>query len=472
MGAGVSGWQLARAVSQLGQLGVVSGTALAIILSRRLQLGDPGGHMRRALQHFPIAGVASRILDRFHIPGGKPEDQPFKPLPLPSIHFSAELLELTVAANFAEVFLAKEGHRGLVGINYLEKIQTPTLPSLFGAMLADVDYVLMGAGVPRAIPGTLDGLANGRVVQLKIDVSGLPSGEEVVSHFDPRVFFCGDSIPPLKRPLFLAIIASATLATALARKSTGHVDGFVVEGNTAGGHNAPPRGPLQLNERGEPRYGSLDVPDLERIRGLGLPFWLAGSYGTPAKLADALQLGAAGVQVGTLFAFCDESGITSKLKHQTFDLACSGAVNVFTDPTASPTGFPFKVLQLKGTLSESAVYESRVRHCDLGYLRSAYRKPDGSIGYRCPAEPVVQHVQKDGKTTDTQGRKCLCNSLVATIGLGQIRANHEAEAPIVTSGDDVAQIARLVKPPRRSYTAADVVHYLLADDRSRSRPEA
>ena len=35
MGAGVSGWQLARAVARQGRLGVVSGTALDVILARR-----------------------------------------------------------------------------------------------------------------------------------------------------------------------------------------------------------------------------------------------------------------------------------------------------------------------------------------------------------------------------------------------------------------------------------------------------
>jgi len=54
MGAGVSNWRLARAVSALGQLGVVSGTALDQILVRRLQDGDPGGHMRRGLDAFPV----------------------------------------------------------------------------------------------------------------------------------------------------------------------------------------------------------------------------------------------------------------------------------------------------------------------------------------------------------------------------------------------------------------------------------
>ena len=36
MGAGVSNWRLAQAVSRLGQLGLVSGTALDQIMARRL----------------------------------------------------------------------------------------------------------------------------------------------------------------------------------------------------------------------------------------------------------------------------------------------------------------------------------------------------------------------------------------------------------------------------------------------------
>jgi magnesium chelatase subunit I len=72
MGVGVSGWRLARAVSRAGQLGVVSGTGLDVVLVRRLQLGDVGGHVRRALDFFPLREVAERIVDRYFVPGGKP----------------------------------------------------------------------------------------------------------------------------------------------------------------------------------------------------------------------------------------------------------------------------------------------------------------------------------------------------------------------------------------------------------------
>jgi NAD(P)H-dependent flavin oxidoreductase YrpB (nitropropane dioxygenase family) len=67
--------------------------------------------------------------------------------------------ELAVAGGFVEVFLAKEGHQGSVGINFLEKIQVPTPATLYGALLAGVDYVLVGAGIPRDIPHSHPGPA-------------------------------------------------------------------------------------------------------------------------------------------------------------------------------------------------------------------------------------------------------------------------------------------------------------------------
>jgi len=460
MGAGVSDWRLARAVSLTGQLGVVSGTAMACILARRLQTGDLDGQMRRALEQLPVPGVATKVLADYFIPGGKPAAAPFKLTPLPSLNPGPDYVALTVAANFVEVYLAKEGHTGLVGINFLEKIQFPTLPSIFGAMLAGVDYVLMGAGIPRSIPGVLDRLARGEAAELKMDVEGGVSGEDFFSKFDPAAF-CGGSGPQLKRPCFLGIVASATLAITLARKSNGQVDGFVVEGEAAGGHNAPPRGVLQLNPAGEPIYGPRDVVDLEKIRELGLPFWLAGFYGNAGKLAEALSLGAAGIQVGTAFAFCEESGICPDLKQQVFQLSREGTLRVFTDPLASPTGFPLKVVQLPGTVADASSEASRQRLCDLGYLRHAYRKADGTPGYRCPAEPVEDFIRKGGTLEETQGRECVCNGLMATIGLAQAHSDGVVDLPLVTAGNEVAQVARYLQPGRDSYTAAEVIRLLL-----------
>lgn len=462
MGAGVSSWSLANAVSKAGQLGVVSGTALDVILARRLQVGDPGGHMRRALSHFPIPDVAQRIIDRYFIEGGKDEDKAFKSKPMPSQKPSRQLEELLVAANFVEVYLAKEGHNGMVGINFLEKIQIPNLPSIFGAMLAGVSHILMGAGIPKSIPGILDGLAKGEKVQLRVDVVGADRSEEHVCEFDPKAF-CDDDMPEIDRPDFLAIVSSATLASMLKRKSTGKVNGFIIEGPTAGGHNAPPRGKMQLSIEGEPIYGNRDVCDLEAMRALELPFWLAGSYAEPERVTQALADGAAGVQVGTAFAFCNESGMSPELIKSAIELSKDGRAQVFTDPVASPTGFPFKVLQMDSTHSDPELYAQRDRICDLGYLRHAYKKPNGKVGWRCPSEPIEDYLKKGGNIEDTVGRKCVCNSLMANIDLGQVQKNGELEKPMITSGDDVADIARFLKDDADSYSAGDVIEYLLRD---------
>jgi nitronate monooxygenase len=470
MGVAVSNWRLARAVSREGQLGVVSGTALDSVLARRLQLGDPDGALRRALARFPDPGLADRVLERFFVPGGKPPGTPFRNPALYSLHPSRELLELTVAANFAEVFLAKEGHPGPVGVNYLEKIQLPTLPSLYGALLAGVDYVLMGAGIPRAIPEILDRLARHQPVSLAIQVHGAAPGDDHRTNFDPSEVLAG-TLPPLKRPKFLAIVSSEVLAQALARKSSGRVDGFVVEGPTAGGHNAPPRGPLRLSEKGEPLYGPRDRVDPAAMRELGLPFWLAGSYADPAKLREARAQGAAGIQVGTFFAYCEESGLAEGVKQGVLGNLIKGGAEVFTDPKASPTGFPFKVVSLEGTLSELSQYLKRPRICDLGYLRSVFKRKDGSIGYRCPGEPVETYLQKEGKVEETEGRKCICNGLMAAVGLGQDQRNGYRERPLVTSGDDLSRIVSFLKGAKLSYSAADVIRWLLGGSAGAPAPQ-
>lgn len=463
MGVGVSDWKLARAVSLAGQLGVVSGTAVDQIFIRRLQQGDPDGLLQHALSHFPDQRMTQTILDTYFIPRGKSETQPFKTTPMLTIQPSRTTIELIVIANFVEIFLAKQGHEGMVGINLLEKIQLPNLFSLYGAMLADVDYVIMGAGIPIEIPGILDKLSDHREASLKISVEGADPGDNYHLRFAPGDFF-PKKLSSLKRPKFLCIVSSDVLAKMMCRKASGDVNGFVVEGPTAGGHNAPPRGKLELNPNNEPVYHHRDITDLKKIKEFGLPFWLAGSYGSPEKLKEAIAIGARGIQVGTAFAFTRESGFSPDLKRAVKKNVLLKNTRVFTDPKASPTGFPFKVLSLKGSLSEDEEYQKRIRVCDLGYLRHMYKKPDGSVGYRCPAEPEKAFIQKGGKPEDTRNRKCLCNALLSNIGLSQPRENKDdMEKTLVTVGDSISSIANFITSENDIYTAEDVLKYLLQD---------
>jgi nitronate monooxygenase len=169
------------------------------------------------------------------------------------------------------------------------------------------------------------------------------------------------------------------------------------------------------------------------------------------------------VQVGTAFAFCSESGLRDDIKRRVRRMILAGKVDVITDPVASPTGFPFKVLQLEQSLSDATVYNSRERFCDLGFLRRAYRRPDDTIGWRCPGEPEKHYARKGGDLADTIGRKCICNALVANIGMAQVRPDGRHEMPLVTCGNDTRSVARLTREGKRGrYRARDVIDYLLS----------
>lgn len=459
MGAGVSSWRLAAAVSSLEQLGVVSGVALDAILARRLQDGDADGSSRRALDQFPIRSIAERVLARYFVAGGKRVGAPYAGIPMHSLEEPRWLTELCIAGNFVEVFLAREGHDHPVGINYLEKIQIPHLPSIYGAMLAGVGFVIVGAGIATRIPGVLDKFATHQPATYELTVTGGESDAVAAMHFDPREY--AQDLPPLQRPQFLAVVASNVLASTLVRRSTGRVDGFIVENPEAGGHNAPPRGKLQLDDTGQPVYGEKDLVDLDKIRELGLPFWLAGRQATPDKLRAALSLGAAGIQVGTAFAFCEESGLMQQYRAALLQKSVSRTARVFTDPQASPTSFPFKVAMLEGTLSDDNVYAARRRVCDLGFLRETFRTAEGSVGYRCAAEPLDAYAAKGGDPANTAGRKCLCNALVSNIGLAQTRHGGYVEPALITAGDDLVDIARFLPPGRSTYSAKDVIECLV-----------
>lgn len=352
MGVAVSDWRLANAVARTGQLGVVSGTMLDTVIVRRLQDGDPGGHMRRAIAAFPVPEVGAEILRRYFNPNGRAPGTPYKALPMYKQRVSDARQRVTVLANFAEVWLAEQRHAGAVGINLLTKVQMPNLASLYGAMLAGVDAVIMGAGIPREIPGVLDAFADHRPAQMRFDIEGLPRDAAEYLVFDPA-----SCTSPLLRA-------------------------------------APLRRP---------------------------------------------------------------AGLDASLKSRVLTAVASGTLELRTDPRASPTGYPFKIVELPGDAERAA---RRTRVCDLGYLRVAVRTSDGRTIYRCSAEPVDQYVAKGGDLADTEGRRCLCNGLTAHIGQPQWRtATSTEEIPLITSGDDVLSLATFAER-HPAYTAADVVKYI------------
>ncbi len=459
MAVGVSSWRLARAVAIAGEklgrpvLGVVSGTGLSDVMVHRLQQGDPD--TLRALAGYD-QGLASELLAIYGSSLAGPNGGRRRFAPKPEVlvtgtrAMKAHLTRLTVAAAFVEVSLAKSGHAGPVGINILEKLQLMHLPIILGAMLAGVDYVLVGAGIPNQIPAVLQSYALGQTASYKLDVAG--TNEKHLMTLDPRPFIPAGR--QLTKPRFLAIISHHALAMRLA--STVDVDGFIIEGPAAGGHNAPARG-KDVDERGQPVYGERDQPDLDRMRSLGKPFWLAGSYA--CRLPEARALGAVGIQVGSAFALCDESGMDACVKRELRSQIAAGTLQVTTSATVSPTGFPFQVVQLAGTLSDAEVYQSRKRICNIGHLVEAYVAPGGNgtrIGFRCAGGPVGAYVRKGGRQEKTAGVACLCNGLASAAGFGRVTRTGP-EPMIVTFGKNVDFYSQISTAPDGGYRAEDVV---------------
>lgn len=459
MGIGVSGWRLAGAAARAGAMGVVSGVALDTVMVRRLQDGDPGGHLRDAFDAFPVPEVSRYVLERYWNPTGRAAGSSYRLLARPTLSPSPQRQWVSVLSAFAEVHLAKRaaGGGGAVGINFLEKVQLSNPPAVYGAMLAGVDAVLVGAGIPAKFPDMLRTLARHERFELPVDVEG--GGRD---HYrlvlDPPSLIA-TALYELDVPRFLAIVSSDTLATFLARDPETRPDGFVVESPEAGGHNAPPRGQLRLDDRGEPIYGPRDRPDLGKLRALGLPFWLAGGQSHRDSLSQAKRLGARGIQTGTLFALCEESGIEPQLRREMLARLARKQLAVRSDPNASPTGFPFKLVELDGTMSDPALRLNRERSCDLGYLRTPYLTPKGTVSYRCPAEKTAAFLHKGGSEAATAGRLCLCNGLMSNIGLNQTRRGY-AEPPAVTLGADLEGPAEMLVAHPDGWDACDVVRFL------------
>lgn len=152
---------------------------------------------------------------------------------------------------------------------------------------------------------------------------------------------------------------------------------------------------------------------------------------------EVLEVGGAGVQVGTAFALAKESGMEGNTKKEILKSHCGKDMDAFTNPMCSPTGFPFQVLELDGSLSDAQMYENRPRACSLGYLRDMYQQENGKLGFRCASDSVAAYVKKGGEVEATQGRKCLCNALSANVGMPQVNNRIYTEEIIITISDDV-----------------------------------
>lgn len=484
MGIGISHSRLARICSMAGALGTVSCTGAERVFANLLGLGDLGGHYRRALAHFNFPEVADRVFKKYYVKGGKPRDKPFKQVPMWSLTPRPDLIELAVVASFCFVWLAREGHNKSVSINWLEKLQWHPY-HFYGAMLAGSDkgdkyYFTLGAGIPDHVPEVTLALSRGETASYPVSVEKIGGSYRTVPiTFNPREFFGPRAPKELERPGFLPIVSSYNLASILVKKcGEENIDGVVYETDIAGGHNANPRGKFVLDKRGQPVYGPKDKVDWDKAKKMGIPFWIGGGLASPAGLAEALSVGASGVQGGTIFALSSDSGMDPFYRAMMCEQGYTGELDVFTDPLASPTGFPFKVPQLKGTISEQSVYEARERECKISALQFAAdmetTDKDGNkkivTTFRCASEPVDDYVRKGGKLENTVGRVCLCPSLfgAAWDEFSEQNLTNPGQPPIFTLGDDVSFLPHLMRrfyvfPSKHgSYTATKAIKWILS----------
>ncbi|MCJ7827126.1 MAG: nitronate monooxygenase, partial [Demequinaceae bacterium] len=171
--------------------------------------------------------------------------------------------------------------------------------------------------------------------------------------------------------------------------------------------------------------------------------------------------GAQGIQAGTLFALCHESELDPAVRERAMAGVRDGTLTVRTMPLVSPTGFPFKVAQIPGTLKDDAAISHRPRRCDMSLLRTPFVGADGELAYRCAAEPVEDFVGKGGSTEETVGRACLCNALFANVGLGQTQRDGYQEEPLVTLGQDLEGARRLAELFPQGWSARQGLDWLL-----------
>lgn len=448
MGIGVSD-RLAGEVARNDATGIVSVTSSGVLLARLLQ--DGNRDVLEAAKSYPTPEIADEIIDRYYLEDGR-HGNPYRTVPMFGYEPNTMAADLAVLGAYSLVWQARKRaqQRGHIGVNLLTKIQEPTIHTIYGAMQAGAELVTMGAGIPAKIPKKIGMLAAGQTVLLPISVAGASPGEYSVV-FDPRRY--NPSQSELVIPRFLALTSTDILVTKLMREEV-PPDGFIVENPDAAGHNAPPRRKNIFDEQGQPVYSDRDYANLDKIKSLDVPFWLAGGYGNPEGYRKAKNLGAAGIQAGSIFALTDESNLDPAIKQSVIKKILSGKdVRVITDSLASPTDFPFKVLEHPDTLSDPVIYAKRERICDLGFLRQAVEVnyvdpqtgiPGKRVVYRCPAESVEDFVKKGGDKDDTYRRVCLCNALLSAIGKGQRRKDGYIEPPIITLGDNVNEDVRAI----------------------------
>ena len=334
-----------------------------------------------------------------------------------------------------EVKRAQSGHRGQVGINVMWKCALTVLPSIYGAMLAGVDALLCGAGVPMELPAIVAKLRDGEDLGFEPLTGGTTHVHLQVAQDCPAEFLARFE-PPKMIPILSNFAFPKRLLDTWQKSYGARPFAFVLENHAAGGHNAPPRNKSDFTAQDD-LEGYF-----EKVVALGVPVFVAGDFkngGTHEDYEFWRARGAYGVQVGSRFALCNESGMRADLREKIIASNRVGQTKIETSPRYSPTGYPLKFVDMPGTLARPELHEERRRVCNRMYLAQSHFKQnsDGTLteSYLCPAQSEAQYTRGGGDAGDLEGRICLCNALLSTAGFYT-----DEEAPLVTLGQSGAQV--------------------------------
>jgi nitronate monooxygenase len=270
--------------------------------------------------------------------------------------------------------------RGAIGMNIMVAVVNQYKASVLGSMDGGVDVIISGAGLPMALP---------EIAQTH------PRADEVA---------------------LVPIVSSARALDLICRRwkrSNRLPDAVIVEGPKAGGHI----GWKSVEEalRPENSLENLVVGVIEVAKKWGdMPIIAAGGIYTHEDIAKYIEMGCAGVQMGTRFLATHESGASPAYKKALVD--CKEEDILLAERPGSPCGMPFHVIKYS-PFFEEAVAQTRAPKCDKGYLL----KDD-----HCPSK------------FDNVETFCICNGLLASIQM------NPEEKELYTVGANAGRIERII----------------------------
>lgn len=247
---------------------------------------------------------------------------------------------------------------GAIGMNVMVALINTYEDSVLGAMDGGVDAIISGAGLPFALAD--------------------------IAKTHPRF----DEVA------LIPIVSSGRAAEVIIKKweKSGRMpDAFVVEGPLAGGHIGWRDIETAMDPKNNLELLIKEVLEVCSKRNLSVPVIAAGGVYSHEDILHYLELGCAGVQMGTRFLATFESGANEEYKKLL--VSCTESDIELADKPGSPCGMLFRVLKQSPFYQEALTF-TRAPRCDKGYLLNKGN---------CSA--------KDSNVSSF----CICNGLMASV---------------------------------------------------------